>query len=149
MRDIRKENSTDPFTEARRYVENAHDALRDHGKYNVETGGYEDSKYVKAAGHYLWSGVLIALEAVFRVEEEKKKRKGEDNRVSVDDYTLAASKRDRKLLRWVADGYRIMHLYMGYDGIQDKDVCMKGFQLANNIIDKCGSMMVVRPLAGQ
>lgn len=141
MRDFDKEIIFDPILDARRYVDNARDALRDHGKLNPETGRYEDPKYVKAAGHYLWSGALIALEAVFRVEEEKKRRKGEDNRVSVDDYTAAVAKRDRKLLGWVADGYRIMHLYMGYDGIQDKEVCMKGFQLANSIIDRCESLM--------
>lgn len=141
MKDLYKEIKPDPFFEARRYVKNAHDALRDHGKLNTETGRYEDPKYVKAAGHYLWSGVLIALEAAFHVEEEKKKRKGEDTRVSVDDYTAAASKRDRKLLGWVTDGYQIMHLYMGYDGIGAKKVCMIGFRLANDIIDKCETLM--------
>lgn len=142
MKDPIHEIINDPIRDARRYVRNAQDALRDHGKFDTETGRYEDPKYVKAAGHYLWSGVLIALEAVFHVEAEKKKKKGEDNRVSVDDYIRVASTRDRKLLGWVTDGYRIMHLYMGYDGIQEKDVCMKGFRLANNIIDKCESMMV-------
>ena len=62
----------DPIRDARRYVKNAQDALRDHGKFDTETGRYEDSKYVKAAGHYLWSGVLIALEAVFHVEGDKR-----------------------------------------------------------------------------
>lgn len=132
----------DPIKEARCYVTNAQDALRDHGKLNTDTGCYEDPKYVKAAGHYLWSGVLIALEAVFHVEEEKKKRKGEDNRVSVDDYILAASKRDRKLLSWVTDGYKILHLSMGYDGVGDKQICMRGIQLTNEIIDRCESFLV-------
>lgn len=141
MRDYNKELVYSPISEARRYVSNAHDALREHGQLNIELGCYEDSKYVKAAGHYLWSGVLIALEAVFHVEQDKKKRKGEDTRVSVDDYTSAASSRDQKLLAWITNGYRIMHLSMGYDGIQDKDVCMKGFQLANNIIDRCETLL--------
>ena len=142
MRDINKEMDYDPIKEARRYVTNAQDALRDHGRLNTDTDRYEDPKYVKAAGHYLWSGVLIALEAVFHVEEEKKKRKGEDNRVSVDDYTLAASKRDRKLLSWVTDGYKIMHLSMGYDGVGDKQICLRGIQLTNDIIDRCESLLV-------
>ena len=134
-------NLNDPIGEARRYVTNAQDALRDHGKLNTDTGRYEDPKYVKAAGHYLWSGVLIALEAVFHVEAEKKKRKGKDNRVSVDDYTAAVSQRDQKLLGWVTDGYQIMHLSMGYDGIQAKVVCVEGIRLANNIIDRCESLV--------
>ena len=137
MKDLFLEIINDPIRDARRYVKNAQDALRDHGKFDSETERYEDPKYVKAAGHYLWSGVLIALEAAFHVEEEKKKRKGEDNRVSVDDYTRAASTRNRKLVGWVVDGYRFMHLYMGYDGIGDKQMCMRGVHLANNIIDRC------------
>ena len=131
------EIKTNPFSEARRYVDNARDALRDHGKLNKETGRYEDSKYVKAAGHYLWSGVLIALEAVFQVKHGKKKKKGEDSRVYVDDYIAVVANRDRKLLGWVTDGYSVTHLYMGYDGIQDKDICMRGFRLTTQIIDRC------------
>ncbi len=142
MRDFNKEIIFDPIREARRYVNNARDVLREHGKLDAETGRYEDPKYVKAAGHYLWSGVLIALEAAFHVEENKAKKKGEDNRVSIYDYTDAVARRDRKLLGWVSDGYQIMHLYMGYDGIGAKKVCMSGFQLANTIIDKCESMLV-------
>ena len=137
MKEFDKVTVLDPIREARRYVANAHDVLKENGRLNVETGRYEDSKYVKAAGHYLWTGVLIALEATFHVEEEKKKRKGEDNRVSVDDYTAAVAKRDYKMLGWVVDGYRIMHLCMGYDGIQNKRICTEGFQLANNIIGSC------------
>lgn len=141
MRDINNGVPNNPMAEARRYVANARDALREHGKLNAETGRYEDPKYVKAAGHYLWSGVLIALEAVFHVEAEKKKRKGKDNRVSVDDYTAAVSQRDQKLLGWITDGYQIMHLSMGYDGIQAKRVCKEGFLIANNIIDRCENLV--------
>lgn len=136
MRIVKNKNTYDPIKEARRYVDNANEALRDRGKLNVEWGCYEDPKYVKAAGNYLWLGVLIALEAVFHVKEEMKKKKG-DTRVSVDDYIRAASQRDLKLLSWVNDGYKVMHLSMNYDGIQDKDVCKRGIQLANDIIDRC------------
>ena len=41
----------DPIEEARRYVQNAHDVLRDFGDLNTETGRYEDPKYVRAAGN--------------------------------------------------------------------------------------------------
>ena len=133
---------SDPIRDARRYVKNAQDTLRDHGKLNKETGRYEDPKYVKAAGHFLWSGVLIALEAVFQVKKNKVKKKGEEIRVSIYDYTDVVAKRDRKLLDWLNDGYQIMHLCMGYDGIGDKKVCLIGVQLANTIIDRCESMMV-------
>lgn len=47
--------------EARRYVENAKNVLRENGCYNQELKLYEDEKYVRAAGHYLWHSVLLAL----------------------------------------------------------------------------------------
>ena len=140
MKDSNQEITLDPIKNARRYVTNARDALRDHGKLNTDTGRYEDPKYVKAAGHYLWSGVLIALDFVFHVKEEKKKQK-RDSRVSVDDYIAVIAKRDYKLLGWVKDGYELLHLSMGYDGIQNKKVCENGFELANSIIDRCEGMM--------
>lgn len=141
MRDINKEMEFDPIREARRYVDNAHDVLRKHGKLNVEDGYYEDSKYVKAAGNYLWSGVLIALDAVFCVKKEKQNKKGDHSRVDIDDYLFVISRRDKKLLSWVKDGYQIMHLYMTYDGIQRKSVCKDGFVLANDIINRCEMLM--------
>lgn len=127
----------DPIKEARRYVDNAKKVLKDNTKVNPETGMYKDQKYVRAAGNYLWLGVLIALEAVFHVKEEKKSKKGKGSHVSINDYTAVISKRDQKLLDWVDDGYVVMHLNMTYDGIRDKGVCMRGFGLANSIIDRC------------
>ena len=77
----------------------------------------------------------MALDAVFHVRQDRRKR------VNIEDYTEAVGKRDRKLLDWVNNGYMVMHLYMNYDGIQDKDVCQKGFRLANTIIDRCEVML--------
>ena len=48
-----------PIEEARRYVDNAKQTLTENGKLNMETHRYEDPKYVRAAGNYLWLGVLI------------------------------------------------------------------------------------------
>ena len=56
-------------------------------------------------------------------------------------YEEAVSKRDKKLLGWVTDGYQILHLYMNYDGIQSKKTCDDGFCIANNIIDHCEKLM--------
>ena len=133
----------DPIEEARRYVDNAKNVLRDNTKVNPETGLYEDPKYVRAAGNYLWLGVLTALDAVFHVKEEKKNKKGKGAHVSVNDYTAAIAKRDQKLLDWVDDGYVVMHLNMTYDGIRDKGVCMRGFSLANTIIDRCETLLPI------
>lgn len=124
-----------PIEEARRYVQNAHDVLNDNTTVNEETGLYEDPKYVRAAGNYLWLGTLIALDAVFQVRKDRR------TRVNIDDYTNAVGKRDRKLLDWVNDGYMVMHLYMNYDGIRNKKICGQGFCLANQIIDRCATML--------
>ena len=133
--------NNDPIEEARRYVRNAHDVLNDNTKINAETDSYEDAKYVRAAGNYLWLAVLIALEAVFHAEEKKKEQKGKDARVIVDDYIRALGQRDRKLLDWVNSGYMVMHLSMNYDGIRDKKICNRGFDLATQIIDRCAILL--------
>ena len=121
----------DPIEEARRYVQNAEKALNENGDLDPQTYRYEDPKYVRAAGNYLWLGVLIALDAVFHVRNDRR------TRVNINAYEEAVGKRDKKLLGWVTDGYQIMHLYMNYDGIQSKKTCDDGFRIANSIIDRC------------
>lgn len=125
----------DPIEEARRYVENARKVLRENTKIDPETESYDDPKYVRAAGNYLWHGVLIALDAVFHVRGDRR------TRVHINDYLEAIGKRDRKLLDYVDNGYMVMHLYMSYDGIQNKVVCRTGFDYANRIIDRCEVML--------
>lgn len=124
----------DPIKESRRYVKNARKTLRENGKLDVEQNRYQDEKYVKAAGNYLWGGVLIALDAVFHV------KKDEHDRVDIKDYRTAVGNRDRKLLGLLNNGYETIHLYMGYDGTQNKSFCDMGFRLANEIIDRCEMM---------
>lgn len=53
---------------------------------------------------------------------------------------MAAAKRDRKLLAAIVAGYETMHLYMGYDGTRNKDVCNSGFAKAKAIIDQCAKL---------
>lgn len=124
----------DLIKEARRYVDNAEKTLRENGRYDSELKQYEDDKYVRAAGHYLWHSVLLALDAVFDVRKDRR------TRVDVNDYYEAIRKRDKKLLALVNSGYNVMHLSMDYDGTAAKDVCNAGFRLANEIIDRCAVM---------
>ena len=124
-----------PIDEARRYVENAKKTLKENGELDVELNRYEDDKYVRSAGNYLWLGVLMALDAVFHVRDDRR------TRVDIKDYREAIGKRDRKLLALVNDGYEVMHLYMNYDGNQLKGVSDEGFRIANNIIDRCEAMI--------
>ena len=123
----------DTIEEARRYVANAEEVIKK-ANYDPELKSYTDSKYVKAAGDYLWKGCLIALDAVLQV------RKGK-GRPSIEKYKEAAGKRDRKLMNSVNIGYDTMHLYMGYDGTRNKKTCDSGFDYANAIIDHCARLM--------
>ncbi|MBP5650133.1 MAG: DUF5618 family protein [Bacteroidales bacterium] len=118
-----------PIEEARRYVANAKDTIKK-ANYDPELKSYTDSKYIKTAGNTLWSGCLIALDAVLHV------RKGK-GRPSIEKYKEAASKRDRTLLHFINLGYDTMHLVMGYDGNRERKVCDAGFERANFIIDRC------------
>lgn len=118
-----------PIEEARRYVTNAEEIIKK-ASYDSELKIYTDSKYVKIAGDTLWKGCLIALDAVLDI------RKGK-GRPSIEKYKEAAGKRDRKLLAAIVAGYETMHLYMGYDGTKNKDVCNSGFAKAETIIDRC------------
>ena len=126
----------DPLAESRRYVDNARQTLKQNGQLNFETRRYDDAKYVKAAGNYLWLAVLMALDAVFHVKKNK-----DSKRVDVDDYKNAVAQRDKKLSVWVNDAYNILHLYMNYDGVQSKGTVDDGFRLANDIIDRCATML--------
>ncbi len=125
----------DLIKEARRYVDNAEKTLRENGRYNKELKLYEDDKYVRVAGHYLWHSVLLALDAVFQVRKDRR------TRVDVNDYYAAVSKRDKKLLALVNSSYNVMHLSMDYDGTSEKNVCNAGFRLANDIINRCALMV--------
>ena len=124
-----------PIEEARRYVENAKKTLNENGELDVETKLYQDEKYVRAAGNYLWLGVLMALDAVFHVRADRR------TRVDINNYLEAVGKRDRKLLSFVNTGYDVMHLSMNYDGVLAKGVSDEGFRLANAIIDRCEMML--------
>lgn len=120
--------------EAYRYVENARDTLEKNENYDPSTRSYDDRKYVRAAGHYLWHAVLLALDAVFQVRKDRR------TRIDIDAYREAVTKRDKKLLTLVNNGYQILHLHMGYDGVLSKDACDNGFHITNDIIKRCASL---------
>ena len=123
---------TDPIEEARRYVANAK-MIIEKSVYDPETKLYRDKKYVRIAGNTLWSGCLIALEAVLQVSKGK-------GRPSIEKYRDAARKRDRTLLNFINAAYDTMHLSMGYDGTKEKKVCDAAFERANEIINRCAKL---------
>lgn len=125
----------DPVDEAKRYVDNAKKLLIENGDLDTDTRLYGDRKYVRMAGDTLWKGVLLLLDAVFHVRKDRR------TRVHIEDYQEAVGKRDGKLAKLVHVGYDTMHLYMGYDGTQEKATCDAGFRLANEIIDRCARLI--------
>lgn len=135
MMGIFRKQKPDTIEEAKRYVANAKEVLVERGKLDEEGLSYGDRKYVRAAGNYLWLGVLIALDVVFNV------RQGRRNRPDINDYCEAVSHRDKKLLKLVNLGYDTIHLSMNYDGNQDKAVCDSGFRITNDIIERCETMV--------
>lgn len=129
---MKKDN---PIEEAQRYVDNAKQTLKENGEYDRSLNRYNDDKYVRAAGHYLWNAVLIVLNAVFGVKTKTRPHP------DIKDYKEAVGKRDRKLLALVNDGYINMHISMGYDGNPSKVVCDEGIRQANDIIARCAAML--------
>lgn len=134
MKDLKMEVVENPVIEARRYIDNAKTLLKEHGQLDEEIRIYGDRKYVRMAGNNLWNGVLLILEAVFQLKKKKK-------RPDAVDYKDATAKRDGKLLKLFMAGYETMHLNMGYDGYPLKASCDEGFRIANEIIDRCVTML--------
>jgi hypothetical protein len=71
MRDVYYEIVVDPIAEARRYVENAKELLKNHGQLDYENRFYGDRKYVRMAGNTLWNGMLLVLKATFQIKKNK------------------------------------------------------------------------------
>jgi len=135
MKDPVIEIVLDPVAEARRYVENAQNILKEHGNLDYETKLYQDRKYVRMAGNTLWNGMLLILDEVFHVKTEN------GSRPDIRDYRNAIAKRDLKLLTLVNAGYDAMHLAMGYDGNPIRTNCQEAIRLANEIINRCATML--------
>jgi hypothetical protein len=110
--------------EARRYVNNAKELLRD--KAGKDNGVYQDRKYVRLAGHAAYLGVLVALDKLFDVKKGTRK--------SVEWYQEQLRKTDRKLLDSFNSAYDTLHLAMGYDGNISAGVSADGITTAENII---------------
>lgn len=111
--------------EAKRYIDNAKDILREKAK--KEDGFYQDSKYVKMAGHTAYSGILVALDFYYG-----KKTKG---RKSVDWYKDNLRKEDKKTLNYFVSAYDLLHLSLGYDGNPSAKTASTGLEYAEHIIN--------------
>ena len=96
---------------------------------------YENQKYIRKSGRALWRAVLIALDTVLDIREDRR------TKVYIDDYLETAAKKDEKFAKIIDVGYYVIRVCMGYDGVQHKPICDEGFRLANDIIDRCDEML--------
>ena len=110
-----------------RYQENAKQLILDNE--TIEDGYYDDGKYVKMAGHAMWTGCLVALDYALKLKTKGRK--------DIKDYQNAAAKRSKKLLNIITSGYQTMHLWLGYDGSKSVSTMKEGRRLANEIIEWC------------
>ena len=106
-------------------MENARALLRE--KADKEDGYYQDTKYVKMAGHTAYAGVLVALDELLG-----KKGKG---RKDVDWYKQHLAKLDKRILNAFVSAYDTLHLSMSYDGNPSASVATAGLQEAEIIIN--------------
>jgi len=114
----------DSIQEAKRYLDNAKEILGE--KALKDDGYYQDSKYVKMAGHTAYTGILLALDVYLG-----KKGKG---RKDVDWYKEHLSKLDKKVLNAFLTAYQVLHLDMAYDGAKSAELAATGLKEAEKII---------------
>ena len=120
---------TNPIAEAKRYLSNAKTILKEKA---IKDGiYYTDSKYTRMAGNCMWNGCLIALSYALNLTPSR------NQRLDINDFKAAATKRSKKLLTDIVEGYNVMHLYMGYDGTKSVGTISDGVKIMKSIIDWC------------
>ncbi|MEO8150980.1 MAG: DUF5618 family protein [Bacteroidia bacterium] len=118
------------YAEAMHYIENAKEALhkaKREGKY------YTDAKYVRTASGVAYSGMLLALDTLFRIKDIQFPSK---SRKSIDWYRDQIRKMDWKLLNQVNTAYDILHLLGYYEGHTNAEVINTGIDSAVSVIKK-------------
>jgi hypothetical protein len=117
-----------PYQEALRYIDNAENTLKLAGK---DGKYYSDDKYVKSASGIAYSGVLLALDALFDFKNMPKRR----GRKAIDYYQNNLAKIDKKLLKELNITYAVLHLEGYYEGQTKIGVIEEGFDSAMTIIE--------------
>ena len=124
-----------PIEQARLRANNAKMILEEKCALDAALNRYENQKYIRKSGRALWRAVLIALDTVLDIREDRR------TKVYIDDYLETAAKKDEKLAKIIDVGYYVIRVCMGYDGVQHKPICDEGFRLANDIIDRCEEIL--------
>ena len=124
-----------PIEQARLRANNARMILEEKCALDAALNRYENQKYIRKSGRALWRAVLIALDTVLDIREDRR------TKVYIDDYLETAAKKDEKFAKIIDVGYYVIRVCMGYDGVQHKPICDEGFRLANDIIDRCEEIL--------
>ena len=127
QQEIRKEY----YGEAIRYMDNAEEYLKSAKK---DGNYYHDKKYVKTACAVAYSGLLMALDGFLTLKGVSKSQKRQ--RKSIEYYQSNITKVDKKMLDYLNNAYKVLHLWGYYDGIESVSIVKEGFEEAYKIIDK-------------
>lgn len=117
-----------PYNESMRYIDNAYKTLELAGK---DGKFYVDEKYVKTACGTAYSGMLKALDFLFDIKGVRKPR----GRKSIEHYRYHLSLLDKKLLNYLNNGYRVLHLEGYYEGETKINTIESGFDSAISVIN--------------
>ncbi|MCL1947466.1 MAG: DUF5618 family protein [Chitinivibrionia bacterium] len=123
---------SEEYTEAVRYMDNAKEALQKAKK--IDDGYYKDKKYVRTACGVAYLGVLVAIDAWFKIKDVDSPSKNKQK--SIEYYTSNIAKLDKKMLSHFNTAYDILHLGGYYRGITSVKVVNAGLEIAQEIIDK-------------
>ncbi len=116
-----------PTEEAYRYIENAKKLLKENGHVDND-GLYSDNKYIKMAGHTVYTGLLVVLDALMGEKTKNRRRR-------VEDYYHFLAQENKKMGKLFNEAYNILHLYCGYDGTLHMSIFKTGIQDAKMLIE--------------
>jgi hypothetical protein len=124
------------FDEATRFMDNAKKEL---GLAKKDGKFYEDIKHVQGACGFAYLAVLKAVDGIFILREIPRPHK--KGRRSIDYYTDGMSNIDKKMLNHLNNAYSMLHLYGYYDGYNNVQAILSGFEDAEFIIEKLKQML--------
>ena len=111
-----------------RYIDNARLQLQQAGK---EDRNYIDEKYVHTACGTAYIGALKALDLLFALKQVPKKR----GRKSIEYYQSNLANIDKKLLNYLNNAYRLLHIAGYYEGVTEIKAIEAGFENAILLIN--------------
>jgi hypothetical protein len=124
------------YNEATRFMGNAKKEL---GLAKKNGKVYEDIKHLQMACGTAYLAVLKAVDGIFILREIPKPHK--KGRRSIDYYTDGMANIDKKMLTSLNNAYSMLHLYGYYDGYNNVQGILGGFEEAESLIKKLEQML--------